>query len=234
MSKELETVDLPVVQATPMEMLSTALAGGTSPDELGKLFDLQERWEASEAKKAYIIAMSGFQADCPLIEKLHKAHNSNYANLPDTLKQIKSLMKEHGFSHSWKTEQADGQITVTCGVTHIGGHQEYTSMTAGADTSGSKNAVQAIGSTNTYLQRYTLFSVLGLASEEQDTDGEIMSDPITQEMHDALLAEIDNRVVDKIRFIKAFKVDDIHDLTMKDYPKAMKGILGKPLKDAEK
>lgn len=43
-------------------------------------------------------------------------------------------------------------------------------MSAEPDGSGSKNAVQAIGSTNTYLQRYTLFSVLGLASVDMDDD----------------------------------------------------------------
>ena len=42
------------------------------------------------------------------------------------------------------------------------------------DNSGSKNSIQAIGSTTTYLQRYTLFSILGLAAGEDD-DGSAAS-----------------------------------------------------------
>jgi hypothetical protein len=37
--------------------------------------------------------------------------------------------------------------------------------------SGSKNAIQAIGSAVTYLQRYTLLSATGLAAKNGDNDG---------------------------------------------------------------
>ena len=41
-----------------------------------------------------------------------------------------------------------------------------------ADTSGSKNAIQAMGSTVQYLRRYTLESVLGIATSSIDVDGQ--------------------------------------------------------------
>ena len=44
-------------------------------------------------------------------------------------------------------------------------------MTADKDTSGNKNSIQSIGSTRTYLQRYTLIGALGLSTAEDDTDG---------------------------------------------------------------
>jgi hypothetical protein len=50
------------------------------------------------------------------------------------------------------------------------GHKIETSIEAGSDTSGSKNAIQAIGSTISYLKRYTLENVLGLSADE-DNDG---------------------------------------------------------------
>ena len=44
-------------------------------------------------------------------------------------------------------------------------------MAAGPDGSGGKNAIQAIGSTVSYLERYTLLAATGLATEDQDDDG---------------------------------------------------------------
>jgi hypothetical protein len=41
-------------------------------------------------------------------------------------------------------------------------------LRAGADQSGAKNSIQAIGSTISYLQRYTLKAALGLAAANDD------------------------------------------------------------------
>jgi hypothetical protein len=44
-------------------------------------------------------------------------------------------------------------------------------MSAPDDQSGGKNAIQARGSTVTYLQRYTLLSAFGLVAADEDDDG---------------------------------------------------------------
>ncbi len=44
-------------------------------------------------------------------------------------------------------------------------------MSAGKDASGSKNDIQQKGSTQTYLQRYTLIGALGLSTADEDVDG---------------------------------------------------------------
>jgi hypothetical protein len=52
------------------------------------------------------------------------------------------------------------------------GHSELTKMTAPSDTSGQKNSIQAIASTITYLQRYTLLAATGLTTKDMpDDDG---------------------------------------------------------------
>ena len=53
---------------------------------------------------------------------------------------------------------------MTCVLSHRDGHFEETTLTAGRDDSGKKNAIQQVGSTITYLQRYTLKAALGLAA----------------------------------------------------------------------
>ena len=49
---------------------------------------------------------------------------------------------------------------MTCVVSHRLGHSEENTLTAGRDESGNKNNIQAVGSTITYLQRYTLKAAL--------------------------------------------------------------------------
>lgn len=208
---------------TPMDMLQQALERGTDMDQLTKLMDLQDRWEKNEARKAYVSAMSAFQQECPTIDKTLKAHNSTYAGLAETLEQIRGLMSTNQLSHSWVTEQKDGQISVTCCVTHVQGHKECTTMSAAADTSGSKNNIQAIGSTVKYLQRYTLFSILGLASKENDDDGKAagLGPTITKEQVKAIQKRFEDTGMKPERFYKAFNIERVNDLPASRYHEAI-------------
>jgi ERF superfamily len=74
-------------------------------------------------------------------------------------------------SHSWKMNQEGQWIKVTCILTHELGHSEETTLMGAPDNSGSKNAIQAVGSTVTYLERYTLLAACGLSTKGSDNDG---------------------------------------------------------------
>lgn len=171
MNDIVERQEQSVAVSQPADLLQIALEKGASVDQLERLMDMKDRHEANEARKAYVQAMSVFRSKCPVIAKTRMAHNSKYAGLAETIEQIKSLLSECGLSHSWKTEQRDHAISVTCCVTHVLGHQECTTMEAPPDDSGKKNRIQAIASTVSYLERYTLYAILGLASAEMDDDG---------------------------------------------------------------
>jgi hypothetical protein len=62
-------------------------------------------------------------------------------------------------------------VKVTCKLTHKQGHSEEVTLEAPLDTSGGKNNIQAMGSSVSYLERYTLLAITGLATKEQDDDG---------------------------------------------------------------
>ena len=164
---------------TPADMIKMAVAGGADLEKLEKLMLLQERWEGNEAKKEYHIAMAAFKANPPRIEKdktvgyqpkIGARVGYAHASLANVCDKINSELSKHGLSVSW-THRQNGTIAVTCKITHIKGHSEETTLAAGADTTGSKNSIQAIGSTITYLERYTLLSLTGLATCEQGDDG---------------------------------------------------------------
>jgi hypothetical protein len=202
------------VAITPMQMLQTAVEQGADLDKLSKLMDLQERWEANEARKAFVAAKAAFQKDAPTIAKTRSGHNTKYAGLAETLEQVRALMAEHELSHSWQTAQDGNQIAVTCVLTHAGGHQETTSLSAAPDASGSKNPIQAVGSTVSYLQRYTLSAVLGLASREQDDDGNGAGagEPISAEQREELLTLMDQAQANTKRFLAHLAIPSVDAL----------------------
>jgi hypothetical protein len=161
---------------TPMQMLQIAVQQGADLDKLEKLMGLQERWEANEAKKAFVAAMAAFKADPPSILKSKQvnipgAAKFAHATLASVCDGVCAALSKHGLSHTWETSQQDGSITVTCVITHERGHSERTSLTARPDDSGRKNSIQQIASTVTYLERYTLMAATGLAAKDMDDDG---------------------------------------------------------------
>lgn len=166
---------------TPMKLIELAVQQGANADQLGKLMDLQLRWQAHEAKQAYVAAIHKFKENPPDINKSKKVSYPNkdgsetvyfHPELDDITIIIGSALKKVGITHSWRTGSKDGRISVTCVLTHEQGHSEDVAGLDGpADTSGGKNNIQAIGSTTSYLQRYTLLSGTGLAAKGQDDDG---------------------------------------------------------------
>jgi len=165
---------------TPADLLQIAVEGGADIDKLEKLMELQMRWDASEARKAYTRAMAQFRAGCPEILKNRTVNygqtHYTHADLSGAIGQIKGVLTECGLSHSWRTENLPTGIQVTCILTHVDGHSEQTAMVCQPDNTGSKNPIQAMGSAVTYLQRYTLFAILGLASADDDDAGK-MTEP---------------------------------------------------------
>lgn len=183
MSNELKLIEqdkpAPVVLAggavTPMHLLQVAMQSGADLDRLEKLMALQSQWEANEARKAFVLALSKFKANPPEVHKNKKVEYGNtkysHATLDEVSVNIGRGLAEYGLSHRWDVVQREKEIIVTCILTHSQGHSERVEMSALADSSGSKNSIQAIGSTVTYLQRYTLLAVTGMAVKGQDNDG---------------------------------------------------------------
>jgi hypothetical protein len=154
------------------KLMELAITQNADLDKLEKLMDLQDRYESKQAKKEFSLALAKFQSLCPIIEKTKKGHNYMYASLPSIVNQIKQSLFDCGLSYRFEQKHTDGGvIAVTCILTHASGHSESTMMESLADSTGSKNAIQSIGSASSYLMRYTLISSLGIATADHDDDG---------------------------------------------------------------
>ncbi|NIT58390.1 MAG: hypothetical protein GWN00_19835 [Aliifodinibius sp.] len=208
---------------TPMQLLAIATQGDADVDKLERLMAMQERWEASQAQKAFFEALSDFQSKVPSIKKMKDGHNYKYAPLSDIAEQIRETLRECGISYRFE-QKHDERITVTCIITHIDGHSERTTMSGQADQSGSKNGIQAIGSTVTYLQRYTLIGALGITTADEDMDGRLSAsggDFLSGEQ----IALIEKLLVDsganRQRFLKCFSVKEPGEISASLYTRAV-------------
>jgi hypothetical protein len=190
MTKTAEIVQFEPVASTamtPMAMVAQAVASGASIETLEKLLALQERFEAGQARKAFDNAVSLAKGDIPPIvknkqvgfESQRTGNTTSYSHetLGEIARVVDPILNKHGLSYRYKATQEGGRITVTCVLSHRDGFSEETSLNAGADDSGKKNSIQAIGSTTTYLQRYTLKLALGLATTDRDDDGARSEEP---------------------------------------------------------
>lgn len=179
----------PVIQSavpTPPVLLQMAIQKGTDIAQLEKLMELQERWEKKEARKTFFDALSRFQQTALAIKRNKKAkinmsgggsYEYGYADLGAITQQIKKALRDSGLSYRWEMAEENGKMKVTCLITHRDGHTETTTMEAGLDATGGKNAIQQKGSTHTYLQRYTLIGALGLSTADEDNDGKTAAPP---------------------------------------------------------
>lgn len=164
---------------TPMGMIQLAIQQNADIDKLARLMELHERWEKNEARKAYDVAMTAFKRNPPGIQKnKHVRFDTqkgvteyDHATLDHVTDSISERLSAYGLSHRWEVSQKEDGISVTCIIRHELGHSESTTLKGPADMSGGKNAIQAIGSAVTYLQRYSLLAATGLAAKNGDDDG---------------------------------------------------------------
>ncbi len=160
---------------SPMAGALVFLQNGGNIEQLNQMMDLQARWEANEARKAFTVAMAGFKAEPVEIFKRKEVAFLDvkymHAELSDVTEAVGPALSKHQLSYRWNIRQEGTAINVDCILTHIAGHSETVTMTGAPDASGKKNAIQQIASTTQYLQRYTLLAITGMSTKGMDDDG---------------------------------------------------------------
>lgn len=172
----------PTVASETAAILSVIERVASNPEadieKLERMLDMQERVLNRNAMVAFNSAMAEMQSDIPTIEKggaivVNGQERSRYARFEDIMRVVKPIMQRYGFAVSFRTETGEGFVGVTGVLMHREGHREETSMTLPIDASGSKNTVQAIGSSTAYGKRYVLCALLNIATGDEDDDGQM-------------------------------------------------------------
>jgi hypothetical protein len=181
--EKLETTTAPLMVApTPGHLIEMAINKDLDVEKLQKLMEMQREYNATIARKAFFEAFTKFQSNAPDLRKTKEVSFTtstggvtkySYAPLAVIVRQIKQLCEDCSLTYRWEIKDSAALIEVTCIITHSDGHSERTSMSGNADGSGSKNPIQARGSTIEYLKRYTLIGAFGLSTADTDIDAQL-------------------------------------------------------------
>jgi hypothetical protein len=216
---------------TPMEMLDRAVSSGASVETLERLMNLQERWEANQARKAFDDAMAAAKAEIPTINKNRMVDftgktgvrtHYRHEDLGEIARTVDPILAKHGLSYRFRTASPVGEpVTVTCVISHRDGHSEENTLVGPRDESGNKNAIQSIGSTLSFLQRYTLKAGLGLAASYDDDGKKSDDDPISQDQVKVIRDLIDATGSDIAKFCKYIGVESIPEIQASAFKRAV-------------
>jgi hypothetical protein len=228
--------------ANAMTVVERAIEKGLTGQDLKEMMDLQERWEASQNRKAFDVALFAATAEIPTIVKNRlvafeaksggKDTSYRHEDLAQVIDTIRPHLFKHGLGHRFDTKQDmanGGLITVTC-IIYGHGHREETSLSSGPDQNGSgMNNLQRIASATTYLERYTLKAALGLASKYDDDGRASGGDNSTiTALQLKQLEDLAKEVgADVTRACKALGIGSLHELPASRFDKAIASLEAK-------
>ena len=187
-------------------------------DKMERLLKMHADIQAREAKRSYSAALAEMQEQLPVIIErgridIGRGKPQQYALWEDINEQIKPVLSQHGFALTFRCGQQDGKINVTGVLSHRDGHSEETTISLPIDTSGSKNAVQAVGSSTSYGKRYTASALLNLTSRGEDDDGKrAVGGFITEAQVETLQHRIVEVGADIPRFCKYMGVANLSEI----------------------
>jgi hypothetical protein len=132
------------------------------------------------AKAAFDEAMTAFQSECPTITKERAVPDASgktaykFAPIEAIEIQIRPLLRQHGFSHTFDTDtaSADGWVIAKCIVTHSAGHSRISTAKFPLGTKTKiMSDTQQFAAALTFANRRALQNAYGLVLAGEDMDG---------------------------------------------------------------
>lgn len=239
--KKLETIEpaLPIPASDTAAIMAMIERMSRQPEipveRVQQLFALYQQIQADQARRAYYAAFAQMQPELPIINKKGKSHQAKYALWEDIVSDITPVTAKHGFALSFRTLVKDGKITVTGILSHRDGHTEDTSLELPADTTGSKNAIQAIGSTTSYGKRYTACALLNVVARGEDNDGQSAADttPVSGKQAEELMRLVTETKTDILKFLEVAGAESISDIMASKFDRLKALLIAKKRKAAQ-
>lgn len=168
------------------------------------VMDMQERLIAHRAKMAFDAALSEMQGEMPTINQRGRIEirakdakgertgavqqSTKFAKWEDIADGIRPILKKFCFALRFRTGLTEAGLVRVVGILSGHGHREESEFVLQHDSTGSKNAVQAIGSSTSYGKRYAACALLNISSRGEDDDaliggGKIIDDGFPGDKH---------------------------------------------------
>lgn len=227
--------DEPNADINLLQVISNAASDpNVDVDKMERLILMHERLQATRAKQDFVVSKIAMRPHMPEIQARGKivikdkttgqiTQETPFAKFEDLQAMTQPVLTEYGFDVAFRNGLSpEGKVRVTTILSHISGHSEETYFDLPHDSSGSKNAVQAVGSSTSYAKRYGYTSILNIRIVGEDDDGQAAYTPdtITDEQAKAIEKDIDDIGGDKEKFCKYLGVDAIPDILARDLAKA--------------
>ena len=167
--------------ATPEMLIMEGIKKGISVDTLERLLVIRREVRDEKAREAFNIAMSSFQAECPIIKKNKKVFNKqekggslrySYATLDSIVNQIRQLLKQYHFSYTIDAIVEKEMVGATCKVTHELGHSEVSTFKVPIHSDAYMSQPQAFASSLTFSKRYAFCDAFGILTSDEDNNAE--------------------------------------------------------------
>jgi ERF superfamily len=200
-------------------------------EKLQQLLVMRDRMEDRRARQAFDNAIALAKGEIGPIAKNRAVDftsqkgrtNYRYEDFAAVAAAVDPVLARYGLSYRFRSEQQGAKLRVTCRISHADGYGEETSLEAANDESGNKNAIQAVGSAATYLQRYTLKLALGLAASNDD-DAAVgpAADPVV-DADDVIYVEtlIRDTESDLPKFLETIGAASIAEMRMSQFKRAI-------------
>lgn len=235
MKQELEKQDIQMQQDNS-SLVAIIDKAAMNPDvdveKMERLLEIQMRVMDKQAEMQFNHDFSKMQNELPEITeggciKHNQTVISRYARWDEDINPIiKPILSSHGFSLSFRVNTKE-RIDVTAVLSHIGGHSIQTEISLPHDSSGAKNAVQAVGSSVSYGKRYTAGSLLNLTTGGMDDDGR---GPELPKISASEVKQVEGKIKSVLGentkpfygwMSKTLKCNDIKDLNQNGYNEVM-------------
>lgn len=159
-----------------------------------------------------LTALANFQNECPTIEKRKKGYGYNYADFTTSIETMKPFLKKHGLGFSQMIEETNKLRTIVFHIETGQLIQSVLTMASGYELKG-MNIYQTEGARNSYYKRYSLFSMLGVITAEEDIDAKGQTKPVESKKQQS---KPDKVKLNNNQFIQLLGAINAGDITTKD------------------
>lgn len=197
----------PMIESAAQLITSIARAASdpkVDTTKMRELMNMRNEIMAEQRQIAFDSDFSMMQAELPEViekgdikgesKKTGTKIDQSYAKFEDILAAVRPILGRYGFGVRFTIDDTSEKdvLIVTCILSHRDGHREQTSKRLPKDHSGSKNAVQAEGSSVSYGKRYTMNAILNIATRGEDDDGRAAAAPVVPSITDKQKEMINN------------------------------------------
>lgn len=212
-------------------------------DKMERIWKMVESSRDREAKAAFDAALAEMHPDLPIIRKNGTIEirakdpktgertgpiiqSTKYPKWEDINEAITPVLAKFGFALRFTPgTMEDGRVKVTA-ILSRGGHREEAWLPLVHDSTGSKNAIQAVSSSTSYGKRILATSMLNITTRGEDDDGKASEalEYITEQQ----VAELTKLIVDTggdvAKFAEFTKVESLANIYASRYEAAVEAV----------